>query len=79
MYGLRATENPDTNVYDASGNVVPEDYNTTYGSVSGGTYPPSPAQPFSTQATSWLKANGTTVALGGGALLVLLLVAKAGR
>ena len=69
MYGLRTLE------YDSEGLPIEDPSNTTYGSVSGGTYPPSPAK----TPTQWLNANGTMVALGGGALLLLLLVAKAGR
>jgi hypothetical protein len=75
-YGLRATENSDTNVYDASGNVVPEDAGTTYGTVSGGTYP---QVPFSVSPLSWANQNSTMLMIGAAALVGLILVAKAGR
>ena len=75
-YGLGAAENSDTNVYFSDGSVVPDDYNTTYGGTSGGTYP---QVPFSVSPVSWLNQNSTLaigVAVAFGALLLL---AKAGR
>jgi hypothetical protein len=80
-YGLRATENSDTNVYDASGNVVDPNAGTTYtGSVGTSTgQAMGPAVPFTTSPLSWLNANSTTVMIGAAAFLGLILFAKAGR
>jgi len=80
-YGLRATENADTNVYDASGNLVPENAGTTYGTSTGTStgQVAGPAVSFSQNPTAWLNANSTMVMVGVGALVALLLFAKAGR
>lgn len=77
-YGLSAAENPDTNVYDASGNVVPVNAGTTYGSTSGGSYPLNPFAP-SPSFTQWLNQNSTMVAVGAGVFVLAILFAKAGR
>ena len=73
--GMGATENPDTNVYDAQGNVVDPNATTTYGATSGGTYPLNP----SPSLTQWLNANSTMVAVGAAVFVGLIFVAKAGR
>jgi len=70
-----APENPDTNVYDASGNVVPENAGTTYGTVSGGTMPLNPSPSFQ----QWLNQNSTMVMVGAGVFVAAILFAKAGR
>ena len=70
-----APENPDTNVYDASGNIVPENAGTTYGSVSGGHDPLNPSPSFQ----QWLNQNSTMVAVGAGVFVLALLFAKSGR
>jgi hypothetical protein len=72
---MGAAENPDTNVYDAYGNVVDPNATTTYGSVSGGTYPLNP----SPSLTQWLNQNSTMVAVGAGVFVLAILFAKAGR
>jgi hypothetical protein len=73
--GMGAAENPDTNVYDASGNIVPENAGTTYGTVSGGTMPLNPSPSFQ----QWLNTNSTMVAVGAGVVVLAILFAKAGR
>jgi hypothetical protein len=79
-YGLRATEDSDTNVYDASGNIVPDNYGTTYtGSTSTSTgQVAGPAVTFSQNPLSWLNANSTMVTVGA-AVLGLILFAARGR
>jgi hypothetical protein len=80
-YGLRATENSDTNVYDASGNVVDPNAGTTYtGSVGTSTgQAMGPPVPFTTSPLSWLNANSTIVMWGAGAFLALILFAAPRR
>jgi hypothetical protein len=56
--------------------VEPEGF-TTYGAVSGGTYPLAPAS--SQSLTSWLNANSGKVMIGAAAFFGLVLFAKAGR
>ena len=73
--GMGDAENPDTNVYDASGNIVPENAGTTYGTVSGGTYPLNPSPSFQ----QWLNTNSTMVAVGAGVFVLALLFARSGR
>lgn len=65
--------------YDEEGLPIENPDDTTYGTQSGGTYPPSSVQPFATRATSWLNQNSTMVAVGAGVFLVAILFAKAGR
>jgi lysozyme family protein len=77
-YGLRATENPDTNVYDASGNIVDPNATTTYGTTYTG-QAMGPAVPFLTSPVSWLNANSTMVMLGVGVLGLILLLGKGRR
>jgi hypothetical protein len=72
---MGAPENPDTNVYFADGTQVPEDYGTTYGSVSGGTYPLNPSPSF----TQWLNQNSTMVAVGAGVFVLAIFMSKVGR
>ena len=73
--GLGASENLDTNVYDASGNVVAGDATTTWGATSGGTYPLNP----NPSLTQWLNQNSTYLCIGVVATLGLLMLGKAGR
>jgi hypothetical protein len=70
-----APENPDTNVYDASGNIVPPNAGTTYGTVSGGTMPLNPSPSFQ----QWLNTNSTMVAVGAGVVVLAFLFAWSGR
>jgi hypothetical protein len=80
-YGLRAVENSDTNVYDASGNIVPADAGTTYGTSTGTStgQVAGPPVSFSQNPTAWLNANSTVVMLGAGALVVLFALGKGRR
>jgi hypothetical protein len=80
-YGLRATENSDTNVYDASGNIVDPNATTTYTGSTGTSTGQAmgPAVPFLTSPVSWLNANSTMVMLGVGVLGLILLLGKGRR
>jgi hypothetical protein len=80
-YGLRAVENSDTNVYDASGNIVPADAGTTYGTSTGTStgQVAGPPVSFIQNPTAWLNANSTMVMIGVGVLGLILLLGKGRR